>query len=146
MERGIRVILLGLINSMSSQAMLGPNSRKLPDQSARRWHRRRTRNTKNRLLAQSPTPELFGRMQHRYLSLSLRKNVDLSELQLGSMLLLRPFVVSDTLTKLAGVFAVEGLCQAGLKPITRRVFDDHSHPCRRLENSPMSAKKLENSC
>ena len=85
-------------------------------------------------------------MQRRYLSLSLRKNVDLSDLQLGSVLLLRPFVVGDTLTKLAGMFAVERLGQAGLKPIVRRVFDDHSHPCRRLEDSPMSAKKLEDSC
>jgi hypothetical protein len=84
-------------------------------------------------------------MQLRYLSLSLRNNIDLSELQLGSMLLLRPFVVGDTLTKLAGMFAVERLCQAALKPITRRVFEDHSHPCRRLEDSPMPAKKLENS-
>jgi len=61
------------------------------------------------------------------------------------MLLLRPLVVGDTLTKLAGMFAVERLCQAGLKPITRRVFEDHSDPCRRLEDSPMPAKKLENS-
>jgi hypothetical protein len=82
-------------------------------------------------------------MQHRHLN--LRNNVDLSELQLGRMLLLRPFVVGDTLTKLAGMFAVERLGQAGLKPIVRRVFDDHSHPCRRLENSPMPTKKLENS-
>ena len=61
------------------------------------------------------------------------------------MLLLRPFVVRDALTKLTGMFAVERLCQAGLKPITRRVFEDHSHPCCRLEDSPMPAKKLENS-
>jgi len=61
------------------------------------------------------------------------------------MLLFRSFILGDGLTKLARMCPIKRFRKADLKPIIRRVFDDHPYPSRRLENRPMAAKQLANS-
>jgi hypothetical protein len=80
-----------------------------------------------------------------YRRLSLSNNDELSRLNRGRMLLFRSFVLGDTLTKLARMCPIKRFRKADLKPVIRRVFDDHPHPSRRLENRPMAAKQLANS-
>jgi hypothetical protein len=77
--------------------------------------------------------------------LSLRNNDELSRLKLGCMLLFSPFVLGDSLTKLARMCPIKRFRKADLKAVIRRVFDDHPHPSRRLKNRPMAAKQLANS-
>jgi hypothetical protein len=77
--------------------------------------------------------------------LSLSNNDELSRLNRGPILLFRPFVLGDTLAKLAGMCPIKCFRKADLNPIIRRVFDDHPHPSRRLKDRPMAAKQLANS-
>jgi hypothetical protein len=76
--------------------------------------------------------------------LTLRNNDELPRLEWRCMLLFCRFVLSDTLTKLAGMCSIERLRKADLKAIIRRVFDHHPYPSRRLQDRPMAAKQLAN--
>ena len=96
------------------------------------------------LLARLEAPELC-RMIAEDGRLSLSNNDELSRLNRGPILLFRPFVLGDTLAKLAGMCPIKCFRKADLNPIIRRVFDDHPHPSRRLKDRPMAAKQLANS-
>ena len=96
-----------------------------------------------RLLTRLEAPELCRVIEDR--RLSLRNNDELPRLKRGRMLLFSSFVLGDGLTKLARMCPIKRFRKTELKPIIRRIFDDHPHPSRRLEDCPMAAKQLANS-
>jgi hypothetical protein len=98
----------------------------------------------DRLHGRPEAPEFRRMIEDRCLSWT--NNDKLPGFAGSRMLLFRPFVLGDILTKLARMCSIERFRKTDLKPIIRRVFDDHPHPGRRLQDRPMAAKQLANRC
>jgi hypothetical protein len=76
-------------------------------------------------------------------TLSVGDQVDLGGIKLRALLFLALRIFGNTLTKVAGMLSIKSFADPDFHSFGFGVFDQHAHPSRNLESSPVPSRNLQ---